>query len=460
MTDNHYSPDDVHHLESFLQEEDGWIRLIYDTEDRTRTRLFTDLSIEGSTASCAPIGLDVDSVFVEIDDIVEISFVDRPHVPDIKLNTRCGVARQLVRVAQRAPKALHVPQLLTLLDEEDMLPEVRLDGPNPSPTLHRDTLRALCLAAEVQPENCTAAIPKLREILEAGSYPTHDNGHRLFALHTLHAIGHDDGEAISFLADQIIPYLNEEDEHVRAEAVLCLKAIADHDPADIAGAVPGIAATLADGVRCMDTIQDRQCVLPCNSQMAGLEILRLIAQEYPDEIESVSDILLQVAIDESLPIKERLTATATLGDVIKESPEVGVEHLDEITRLLLAENERLRNNGAALLYDVSTHRTDILKPYVDAIAALLVADDSKVRINASGVLARIAREHPERVFDHTETLVTSLDDVDPGVRENVCWGLGQIGASAAKEQLAELAQSDENTDVRRRAKWALEQCRN
>ena len=224
-------PADASDLASFLDEYSdapGFeLRYRAEGEEEESTALVWNVSQDAvrreqpgtePTITCTPLSSGSDQFTVSFDAIERVSVVDPPpEAFTADANTPTEQATALRRLADAKPKTVRVSSVLTLLDQDD-----------PSSLQQRDALRALRVVATLRPEECTPAIPILRSLLgDADLVSPHD------ALATLRAIGEHDAAEIAPAADEISPYLESNRVPARREAAGCLAAIATEFPSDV-----------------------------------------------------------------------------------------------------------------------------------------------------------------------------------------------------------------------------------
>jgi hypothetical protein len=429
-------PGDASHLSAFLDEHDDGpaFELTYRDDGAEATAVLWNITQDvtrreepSDAIRCTPLAPGTDQFTVDIEAIERMSVVDPPpETFTAQAETPTEEAIALRRLADVHPETVPVSSVLSLLDREE-----------PSTLQEREALRALRAVAAVRPEECTPAIPILRSLLGDTDVVSPRD-----VLATLRAIGNSTPADVAPATDDIIPHLNSNRVVARGEAAACIAALATEHPTDVVAAVPGLAAIIEENA---------------DGQRAAVYALERIARETPEAVTPAADPLGDVIVDESLSDDTRLSATAALGRVVKESPSLALDIVDDVTGLFEADNYKLRNNAIALLFDVAAIHTDVVEPYVDDIAALFTVDDAYTRTNASGTLARVAEDFPDSVAHVTPDIIDLLTDDDPRVRENACWTLGHLRPPEATAPLEERTQEDTNEDVRARAAWALSQ---
>jgi HEAT repeat protein len=405
-----------------------------DTAEGTeRTRSCYDItviqqSVERPSAipavRCTPIKPKQDRFHVPIDSIASVTAIGGQPT-DILLSyeqTAQEEARFLCRLARDNPRAVDVASLVSLLEDDSDEPRI-------------EALRALAIVAKASTRECTAALPILESLLESGELSTPAP-----ALATIATIAGDYPGEVAPLVDAITPYLGSEEDVERVEAARCMMEVAEEEPPDVVDAVPMLATIVED-------------------QEAGQEYavytLTCLSREFPEAITPVAGALSHAVTNEDLDDGIRLNATAALGRVVGEYPDIAVTIVDDVADLFDATNQKLRNNAIGLVGDVAQVHTDVVEPHVDAIAVLLTSDDTYARINASGCLSRVAEDFPDSVSQYVDQFIELLTDDHPVVRKNACGALGHLGAEEAEMELVERASQDENEAVRERAEWAL-----
>jgi len=432
-------PVDASDLSSWLSDhrDAQGFELTYTDETGESTVLLSSMSVDAvfleepsqaPGALCTPFAPGADQFIVDLAAIELVSAVDIQSETVTTLtaqaDTRTDEATVLRRVAAANPDAVRVSAVLSLLDREET-----------NRRQQRAALRALRDIALVRPEACTPAIPILRSLLSDSDLASPAD-----ALTTLSAIGEQSPSDIAPATSDIVQYLESNLVSVRREAAACIAHIAAADPSDAVDAVPGLAAVVEDDA---DGTND------------AVAALTDVASEFPEAVAPVAESLGTVVLNEAQSDNVRLYATTALGRAVETEPGLAVDIVDDIAQLLTAENNRLRNNGVALLFDVSAIHTDVVKPYVDDIADLLAVDDAYTRTNASGTLARVAEDFPASVEHVTPTFVELLTDDESAVRENACWALGYLRAADSEDALRTCLQEDVDKGVRARASWAL-----
>lgn len=431
-------PTDASHLSSFLDEysDAACFELTYTAAGEAFTDLLWSVSqdttpLKQSSAApailCTPLAPGDDQFVVELDAIELLSVVEPPpEAFTAHAETPPEKATALRRLAETTPEAVQVSPVLALLDKTDV-----------SRRQQEDALRALRSVATVRPADCTPAVPILRSLLTETDPAAPDA-----ALATLAAIGEHDPADVASATPEITPYLDSGRGPTRGDAAACLATIATEYPSDVVEAAPALAALIEDGT---------------DGQHSAVAALERIAREYPAAVTPAAEVLQAVLRDDAVSDEERLLATAALGRIVENSPNLAVEVIDDVAQLYEADNYRLRNNAIAVTFEIAALHTDVVEPYVDEIAAVLAADDAYTRTNASGTLARVAEDFPESVAHVTPTFIDLLTDDDERVRENACWALGYLRASDGQRALERRVDDDRDSDVRDRARWALSQ---
>ncbi|MEF8825306.1 MAG: HEAT repeat domain-containing protein [Halapricum sp.] len=428
-------PSDPDHLREFLRKQDRTpaFEITYRDDGAERTQMCWDVSPwSGSYGravppqlSCTPLEPGAESFTIEAEAVERLSVVrPPPEQYTASAETPTETALALSRVAAVQSDAVRVSSILTLLDQDTA-----------DTTCDRAALQALQRVAVSRPADCTPAVPILQSLLTEADCPD-----VTATLGTLVAIGTADPEAIAPAADAIKPYLDATEDSTRREAVRCLAAIAETYPDDVVAAVPELATIIDEGAA---------------GEESAIVALAQISDAYPGAVEPYAERLGAVLDAASNPDSVRVHATVALGNIVDSAPTVAVDIVEEVVSLFEVDDYRLRNNAVALLFDVATIHTDLLEPYVADIAGLLIVEDVYTRVNASGVLSRIAADFPASVAPLTPMFIRLLSDDEARVRENACWTLGYLEAQAAIEPLRNTAQDDEDTDVQRRAEWAL-----
>lgn len=429
-------PADASHLSSFLDDwgNDAVYNITFEGREDDESELLWDITVDATDVDqssdplaivCTPLAPNNESYRIGIDEINLVSIVEPPPTEFTETaTTPTEEAIGLRRLAQVNPERVNVSSLLSFIERGDTESRQR-----------HEALNALRYVATSTPEDCTPAIPILRSLLETGDLRDPSVG-----LGTLSAIGDANPGDIAPTVDVIIPYLRSNQSGSRREAAKCLAAIVEEDPSDGLDAISSLRTIIEDGSA---------------GQNSAVLALARIAGEYPEAVTPVVDPLADILVDKTLSDSIRMSATAAVGRVVKESPHVAVSIVDEVIQLFEADSIKLRNNAIALIYDMAAIHTDVIEPFIDDIAALLVVDDEKTRINASGAIARVANDFPESVNHLSSTVVELLDDESPDVRLNACWTLGYLRATEAQDHLEELERRETNRQVRARADWAL-----
>jgi hypothetical protein len=406
--------------------------LTYSVDDGDRIRLLWNTSLHGKSAHrpsavtaihCVPLAPGEESFTVPIDDIEKLSVIDPP--PELfttETDTPAEEAQSLRRLAEADPRQIQISSILTLLDS----------GAEPP---REDALRALEQVAEVRPEDCTPAIPILQSLLELEDLSTPER-----VLGILGQIAEESPGDVAPLMDVIVPYLDSGSSLAQARAARCVSGVADGDPADAVEAVPAVAPLAEDGGL---------------GHPHAIYALSCVTREFPEEVKPVADVLSESICDDSLGDGVRLNATAALGRIVKEYPDLGIDIVDDVATLFDADTPKLRNNAIGLMADVASVHTDVVEPRAGAIAEFLTAEDGIARSNATGALARVAEDFSDTVARWTDQFIALLEDEEPLVRRNACWALGHLSADDAEMTLVERASQDENEAVRERAEWAL-----
>jgi len=424
------------HLESFLDEqEDAPGYELTDAGDcETRTRLLAAIelvpqSLDRPAAApavrCQPLAPAGESFTVRVADIEQLSVVDPPaDLYTAGADTPSEKALGLRRLAQADPESVPVSKVLTLLD-------------SPARDARDDALRALHAVARVRPEDCTPALPILRSILDSGDLETPAG-----TLATLRLLAAADPADVAPLVDVIGPYLTDSAGPARREAARTLGEIAAEAPEDVLDAVPALATILEDDAP---------------GQSYALYALSCVSRDYPEAIKPVAEPIATRVVDEDLPSNTRLNATAALGRVVDEYPDVGPEIVDDVAVLLDADDVKLRANAAGLLSDLTKHDPLAAEPNLDRLVELVTVDDDYTRINASAAVSRLAEVAPHVIAPHADTFATLLEDGRELVRLNACWALGHLGdhATEALPELEALRKREGDSDVLTRAQWAI-----
>lgn len=409
--------------------------LTYTDDGREETRLLwsasaVNLGSREATGSasiqCVPLAPGAESFSVAVDDVQSISVVD----PSSDLFTTeaddpAEEATAMRRLAETDPQQVRVSSVLALLD----------DGQTP----REDALRALAAVVEARPEDCTPALPTLKSLLEDADPSSAEQ-----ILLVLTRIAEERPNSVAPSLDRVIPWLSSQSQIARARAARCVGLVANDHPAEVVDAVPELATIAEAGGL---------------GQPHAVYALSSITHEFPEDVEPAADALSASIADDSLDDGVRLNATAALGRIVQEYPEVGLGVVDDAVALLDEESAKLRNNAVGLVGDVAQLHSDIVEPHVDAVADLLTSEDEPARINASACLARVAEDFPESVAPDADLFAALLTADHPLVRKNACWALGHVGADEAEMDLVERASRDEDQAVRERAEWALRQVR-
>ncbi|MDS0258704.1 HEAT repeat domain-containing protein [Haloarcula sp. S1CR25-12] len=433
------TPVDESHLSSWLTEhrDAQAFELTYSDANGESTALLSDMSVDAVRLEapskapgvrCTPFAPGEDRFIIGIEAVRQVSVVEIPAEVAQRLTTQAETLTEeavlLRRLAAANPNAVRISAVLSLLDREET-----------APLQQREALQALRPIAVARPEDCTPAIPILRSLLCDADLISPDD-----TLAILSSIGEQNPDAIAPATGEITPYLDSNRVAARREAAACIAHIATADPSEAVDAVPGLATVIEDDA---DGTHD------------AVAALTDVASEYPGAVAPVAEPLGTVVLDASQSDDVRLYATAALGSAVETEPGLAVDIVDDVAQLLTVENPRLRNNGVALLFEVSAIHTDVVEPFVDDIADLLTVDDAYTRTNASGTLARVAEDFPASVEHVTPTFVELLTDDESTVRENACWALGYLCAADSEDALQKCLQEDVDKDVRARASWAL-----
>lgn len=428
-------PADHEELEAFLANHAGSpaFELTYTEDGEERTRLVREISVIRKTvaravppaAQCTPADPDAEAFGVTVDSIRALSPVGAGRDRPLRAGeTAADRAATLARLVDADPELVRAAPVVALLRRDD-------------PDSRRDALRALEGLAAARPADCVPAVPVLRSLLEGG---VDEPGDAVRPLRVLRRVAEEAPAEIAPAAETLGRYVDVPLWAARHEATRAVAAVADRYPEDVVGAVPHLvrALELADG-----------------HQGYAVRALCRIAREFPGAVRPAAEVLGGVVLDGGLADGVRLSATAALGRVTKESPDAALDIVEEVLELLGTDNERLRANAAGLLADVAAVHTDVIEPHVDRVAGLLADDDPHARANATCVLARVAEDFPDAVADRVPALVDRLDDAEPVIRKRACRALGRLEAEAAAPPLWERARNDDDREVREQARWAL-----
>jgi HEAT repeat protein len=429
-------PDEVEAVVEFLEEcdEPPGFEITYEGDSETKTVLCASVTpklpslgrpADVPTITCEPVAPGEPTFSVRAIDVERLAVVD----PDPKLYTASAEtpAEEAIgyrRLAAADPDAVSVESLLALLDSD-------------SPAASDESLRALSHVASARPGDCTGALPALRALLD-GAAPRNPAG----ALAVLREIAAESPGDVAPMVDVIRPYLVGEEKQARRAAVRCLAEVAEAHPEDVVDAVPALATVLED---------------EAPGQQHAMYALTCVSREYPEELRPVAETIAARVVDDDLPENTRLNATAALGRVISEYPDVGPDIVDDVAELLDAETPKLRANAAGFVSDMTKRHTVDIRPYTDRFLELLTDDDTYTRINASATVSRLAEDFPDEIAPARETILELLTDDHELVRVNACWALGHLGerATDALPALEELRKQEQNEKVLTRAQWAI-----
>lgn len=428
-------PTDAAKLSDWIDgvDDDRGFQLTY-TEDGTETTvLLHDLSVVERTVRrpsaaiavrCIPVSPNVDTFTLRVTDIVTVSIAEIPSsLYTAGAESPTAEAKGLKGLAAARPADVPIPALIALLQHDDN-------------AVQHEALGALRRVVADRPAECRAAIPCLEELFKEPDRQAPSDAFR-----SLRLFAEADAGDVTHLLDHLIPVLNGRDILPRIEAARCLSEVAVEQPDAVLDSVPSLATC----------VEDDDATTPY-----AVFALNCVAKAYPEEIKPVVGQLGSIVVDDEAQDNVRLNATAALGRVVCEYPDVATAIVDDVAALLNAKNHQLRNNVIGLLGDVATMHPDLVEPHVETIASQLPDDDVFTRINASAVLARVAEASPRPVVPVTPTFVDLLDDDHEVVRENACWALGHLRADAGTDHLRELRSTDPVDSVRARAAWALQ----
>lgn len=425
-------PKDTAELSSFLNEHQNapGYRLTYAEDASPHTRLLWNASVvpvrstqseDYPVVQCTPLTPTEDEFIVEFTDITRISVVQPPAERyTTGARTLSEKATELYRLAETEPDAVRVPLLVALVDE---LFEGFSCG--------KQTVQAARRVAAVRPEDCRPIIPGLiTRLTDDDSVATPE------ILRTLGHIGGANPGDIAPFVDEITPYLNATNVTARREAATCLTTIAKSQPRDVVAAMPTLITLVRDRAK---------------SWEAAVKALVPLTADYPNNAGDVIEPLAAIALDESVPDRIRIKASAGLGNTLSNAVPV----VSDIVELLQAECYELRSNVVELIDDIALTHPGAVHPHTEDVAALLIADNKRTRSFASSALTRVAADFPETVAPLTPMFVRLLTDDDSMTRASACQALGYVGATEAKAALRQLATADEDSVVRSRADWAL-----
>jgi len=148
---------------------------------------------------------------------------------------------------------------------------------------------------------------------------------------------------------------------------------------------------------------------------------------------------------------------STLGHITEAYPDAAEPAIEALAGLTESTDSQVRANALGLLADVAKANPSDVAGHLDNIEPLLTDDDEFVRGNAASAVIHIAVEEPDAADGAIPALIEGLDDPSSVVRSSSCKALGHLGATVAMEQLRARAESDSDAQVRKNAKWALEQ---
>jgi len=379
---------------------------------------------DAPAVEAGPLG-GADPVVVPLDRIVEIREASPP--PEAYLEaaeTAADVSMGLFQLAQVDPDAVSIPRLIG-----------QLDGVDPRSNTAVTTIRAARVVAEERPAEAISLLPSLRPLVgELERFPS------LELLKTLLALGDEDPMVLAPLAEALTAAYLGSEPTVRPVAVECLALVAAQSPEDCLSATPQLIAVLET-----DDQPDRY----------ALATLLAIADIAPDRVVPAGDTLGAVVVDDDQSERNRLAASACLGKLIDEDTAVALTHIEGFVEMVGTCDGYLRQNAAALLSDLAVLHTDRLEPHVGKFATMLETDLDDGRVNASAALSRVAEDFPRSAGVAARSIAAMLDDAEPQVRTNGCWGAGYLDAAELVPQLEVLVREDEEAQVRNRAAWAI-----
>lgn len=144
-----------------------------------------------------------------------------------------------------------------------------------------------------------------------------------------------------------------------------------------------------------------------------------------------------------------------------EDPAAGLEHVDELARLLRAENRWARANAALALAAVARADPDAVADAVPALSELLDDDSEAVRANALEAVGAVAGARPALVEEAAPAVAGVLDADDADVRRTATRVLALVAEESADavepvSRNLETVLSDERTATRADATFTLE----
>lgn len=418
-------PDSAAEVEAVLEAGDLFEVAVRD--DGVRTHLATGLQRVDSRASTdgtATYHLELldGGASVPVERIARVAAVDPGDRFAVDGDTPAERADQLRRYAGISPDLVDVADVLDCLSQE-------------SPAARRDALEALKAVVLERPGDALPTIPTLRRLLTRDRKAPVD------------------------------------------DVLFCLAVLSDHSPADVAPSVPVVSEYVTDAApenrltssRCLSNVAggDPGAVLNALDDLAaGLDdsavresavfALNHVAAEYPGEVERHADALVPLVADGELGDAVRANAISTLGQVAAAHPDAVLEGVDAAVAALNDDDDAVRANAVGLLADVAGAHPSVVEPHLPRVAVLLDDAAPKARANAASTVARVAESYPDSAREVESRLVDCLDDEFARTRRNACWGLGHLGAEAARERLERLAVEDPDEGVRERAAWAAD----
>ena len=324
------------------------------------------------------------------------------------------------RARRLRQQALSDPDSVDLADIRAILSD-----PTAPPPAHVAALVALTNVARTRETVGASFVDDAATLLGRPSLPD------AFALRCLRALAGNDPGAVLRVREAVLERVTLEDDDATQAATGCCAALVEADPAAFIDAVPTLAALL-------DAETDA-------TRRNAMYVLTKVAEEYPEEVKPVVPQLLAGVTERDET--HQTNALSALGAVTSAYPSVGVDVTDELADLAAEAPLPVRANAVGLLADVAKGHPDAVAPHAETLLAGLEADDEYLCGNAASAVLHVGVAHPERVREAVPALVDLLSHSSPAVRRNACRALGELGATAALEDLRELADGDPDGDV-------------
>lgn len=295
-----------------------------------------------------------------------------------------------------------------------------------------------------------------------------------------HVAQHDPGSAVP-VVDDVTSFLDDDEEQIRQRAADVLAHIARERPEVLRPHVEALSQllrtpTIDDGANrgtyAISTSRgdrpgranpaDEEVAL-LREQGAGVGVrihsttrdsvgvaLSAVAAADPDAVADVLPDLREAIRDGDTSIRRSIFdvfSSLADSDPAMLEPVVG----DIVTVLQDERDAATRTIGVHVLatlvgdgFDVVDH----VKPAIPTLVSDLRADDPSTRVGAATLLSYVAERDPAPVMASIDPLVEALHDDEPAVRISAVWALAALPRSAAREHLADAAESDPHPEVR------------